>query len=311
MNSALFFVHKGNQDYFNVCLRFARRNNPCLPFVVINNTRVDFDDDNTTWLSFDEFASPIDKTYVHLSPNSRQFELLCLSRWFYILEAMERLGIERAGHVDSDVLLGDVGDRLESNEYEFTFDSGHVSFFRQDQLSSLCSHIEDSYANEIGQNRLRKIYELRKKDGLLGGISDMTLIREFALEKSVSAQDLSRMINNQVFDHNINLSDGFFLMHEGRKAVVTNGDKLAFIDATTFLPIEARAIHFQGAAKQFMAAVAELPVGNCNLFSYSTKSWAPFVGTVNSSPSLMMRARELRYRISKKLKSIQSLNSGR
>lgn len=305
-SEAIVVVHKGNQSYFCDCLECARRCNPGVRMIVIGTHNPLISDSNTLFVDISKAeATSFSEIYKHFSGNSYSYELFCFERWFIILSVMRQCGIKRACYLDSDVLLDDVSKELRSSEYLFTFDSGHCSFFTDSQLSNLCDYIVNCYSDERELRYLESVWKNRKACGLSAGVSDMTLIRRFALLECENAVDLSIARNGSVYDHNVNLSDGYFLAHEGKKAIVGYQGHLHFVDHTTFSLVRAKGVHFQGLAKKYMQVVSRLETSEFpQLFNYSDCEWIPFSWRTKANEPLTMRIDSFSDKVAKKLKAI-------
>ncbi len=256
-----FVVHKGDNSYLKTCIQHAKKHNQNLKVVLLG------DDKNECFVEQDCFAriddyrggcETFDSRYIHLSPNPESYEKFCFERWFIILEYMKRNNVEKAMHIDSDVLLNNVTDEIKNATSQFFYchDSGHTSFFSLDVLKQFCNYILSCYSDK-NVHKLIELYDWRKKNGYLGGVSDMTMILLFSnfYQNSINLASISK---NSYYDHNINESDFMEKIDEIKALYYANGNYYVKRTMTGEL-ILANSIHFQGEAKKYMEVVSFPP----------------------------------------------------
>lgn len=133
-------------------------------------------------LDYEKQFSIFERKYVHLSTNSRGFELACFERFFALEALLVRLEIENVWHLDTDILPAP--SLHEFDKYELVFSSeyldssvvsAHTSKFSKSRLTDLTRfmtyHLYDDYLSEM-----RELFADRMQSGLLGGVCDMRAI---------------------------------------------------------------------------------------------------------------------------------------
>jgi hypothetical protein len=129
-------------------------------------------------------------------------------RWFMLLEYMEQFDIERCLYLDSDCLLfKEIKD--EFSEYDIAISKnhcGHVTFINNIQiLRKFCQYMMDSNLDTVLIDQTRKSIP----DGVFPDtLSDMVLLNNFVTTID-SVGDISKIRDESVYDHNINVSDGY------------------------------------------------------------------------------------------------------
>lgn len=202
--------------------------------------------------------------YKHLSTNHYAFELACFERWFVLRDWMHANGIPDCLYCDTDVLLFcNVENEWHGDAYyaahDFTLSmetSGHTSFWKLYALDAFCRFVWDTYSQRDATFReLERIYGAMRAGKLAGGVSDMLLLKMFMQQNTFRVGEMSVVRNGIVWDHNINVSDGFY-MEQGRKALhMANG-----VPRGTLIQharqVEFRSLHFQGGAKSLIPQYA-------------------------------------------------------
>lgn len=307
-----FYVHKGKQDYLLASINHLKKRVKDANIVLLgdeSNSEIP----GTTGIiindNYDKYAQEFSKIYKHLSPNNFDYELFCILRWFYIYEYMKRNGINQAIYIDSDVLFNNVVDEMNipKKNFYYCFNSGHTSAFSISTIESLCNYIMANYQNDEKIQWLQSIYERRVKQGLPGGVSDMTLILSYAYLNSATSYDLSTVRNCTVFDHNVQESDGFEL-YKGNKAIYYQNGNYYFRDNLTGMLIKAASIHFQGDAKLYMLSVSKIDRGTpLHKYDYDKKTWINYTYfDRKTTKSKNMKIKEFIYKVLKKIKMLQA-----
>jgi len=170
------------------------------------------------------------KKYVHCSPNSYNYELICILRWFVCHEYMKAHNIKRACACDSDVLIFDNIGNIDSacfSDQDFMLVSsntnnvsGHTSIWNIDKLGEFVNYCKQFYDTNSREHIINTMTNEK------GGICDMTLLYYFLQNHSVfvglripggdtvvkkMVNDLSVVwtFNNEsiTFDHTINSTE--------------------------------------------------------------------------------------------------------
>ena len=272
---AIVFIHSGHSWYLPYALKQARFANPSAEVVIIGDPCAGT---GAKHCPISAVSSPgaeaFRASYRHMSTNSQHFEMLCWLRWFYLLEYMKTSGRRAVFHMDSDVLMhSSVGEidrthgsalcdvaylipdqRFESLNWTA---SAHMSYWTVEVLEAFCAFILRSFQPGELLDQYRQKWHHHTENDVAGGVCDMTTLYLFARAQGGDVANLSRVMNQSVFDDNVSLggnhADGKYLMEDGIKRIHFAGSAAYFTtsdDAQS--AVKAHAIHFQGAAKQHM-----------------------------------------------------------
>ncbi len=273
----IFLVHQGNQSYLSATIMHIKKrfpNNDVYLIGDLSNCKLSGIDysfliDDLECTKANEFQ----KNYFHLSPNPYDYELFCFKRWFYLLEAMEKMEIKKALYIDSDVLLCALSESLtevEENCFFHCHESPHTMLVLLDVLRRFCGFMLQEYTDETKLNDLKLHYRRRIEQNKIGGVSDMTMTSLFAYVMPHSC-DLASLCRMPYYDHNVNCCDGFELF-QGKKAIYYLEGNYYFRNNMTGIMVEVGSIHFQGDAKNHIEAVSKAPSKSGNkLWLYDWK----------------------------------------
>jgi len=260
--------------------------------------------------NYSEYAKKFGNVYVNYNSRNYNYYLFCFTRWFSIYEYMKKHNIEKAIHIDSDILVAyDICKYLNEDEYMYSFDGGYTSCFTQDQLGKLCEFILNEYSNMDERQKLNEIYKKRMQANLRGGVSDMTLISMFATYNK--CHDVTKIQDGYVFDHTIFKCDGFEMINDKKKVYCIDG-KIYICDMITNLYIKFITAHFQGDGKVYMNAFLDYKkLGKGTYyFNYIDKSWDIDSGIIRNSfkDKMKIKFSELQCKFKKKAISIRAFN---
>ena len=154
-----------------------------------------------------------------MSTNAYKFELFCFQRWFILKEFIEKHNISGAFALfDSDTLLYSNLNEfvrkevLEKNKI-FTVTKKYgpqFSIFRNyDVLQDICSLMTEYYTDIEKIRFLEDRFDRFKRNKILGGNCDMTIITQYYNKNKDNILDLISIIDNATFDNSINESDGY------------------------------------------------------------------------------------------------------
>ena len=172
-----------------------------------------------------------------------------VDRWFMLRDFMENFELERVAYFDSDVLLyKNVDEDFRDCDMAFSKShSGHNMFVNNIKaLDDFCYFIEWNINNVDLVSKCRQ----RLPEHIFADtVGDMVLLNNFMFQTNYFFRDTAKIIDNSVYDHNINTSDGFdtflgykyFQWDRQTPYVEKNGEVIRF-----------NSIHFQGAAKPLM-----------------------------------------------------------
>jgi hypothetical protein len=254
----IIFIHNGNHSYLKYSLRQAKFFNPDSPIYLIGDTK----NDKFNFLSHhyikDYFteAREFESIYKHMSTNAYDTELFCFQRWFILKEFVKRNNIDNFLYLDSDILL-----YCNVNEYFRNFDNYEISicnergpqytyFSNTNYLFNFCKFISSMFVGEIF-TRLSHEYEQRIQNKLHGGVCDMTAFFEYRNLNRDKMIDLNHIINNSVFDDNINFSQGYEMEGPRKKIYWKEGIPYGLhLESQT--KIKFNGLHFQGVGKDWI-----------------------------------------------------------
>ncbi|MEK6832862.1 MAG: hypothetical protein AABY32_02350 [Nanoarchaeota archaeon] len=213
-NIPLVIIHAGEQPWFKKILELNMRTNenlllvgdnqslPCKQFFHIRD--------------FQNERRRFDPLYVHLNVTPQPYELLCISRWFILLELMKKQNINICFYADSDILMfSDIDSEWKKyNNCALTLVHGCCgasSFFTRNGLQEFCDFVVNVYNNKNGYDfeKISSHYHIRRKHGLGGGVCDMTLFQYYAYEHHSDIGEMMHVINDSTYDHSINAADGY------------------------------------------------------------------------------------------------------
>ena len=129
--------------------------------------------------------------------------------------------------LDSDVMIyTDITEHAKYYEYaDFTLEalkSGHTLYLNNIRaLTDFNSFVSNVYNNKDNYyySKLLAHYHAVKKYGINGGVGDMVLLQLFHKEYRGLIGDTTQIVNNSIFDQNINISDPGFEMEKGIKKI--------------------------------------------------------------------------------------------
>jgi hypothetical protein len=281
MSIPIIIIHSGYASYLIRVLLQAKTTNPKSEIILLGNQENQF-------LNFVRHepieryctsAKAFEAHYAkkHRSSNSYEYELFCFQRWFVLLEFMEAHGIKQCVHLDSDVMLyADLSQEAKKFEdFWFTLSKrsmGHTSFLKIEGLQKFCQLLISSYTcestflevEEMALHRDKAKSKQNVSIDTTGDISDMLLLHIFYRKYIDRVGLTSEIIDNSIYDVNINKSHGFE-MQDGMK-------RIRWIQKQPFCrnleldeDIKFNSLHFQGKSKQYMS---EYFTGNKSQFFY-------------------------------------------
>lgn len=226
----IIFVHNGNQTYFKCVLEHAVRTQPNSRIIVLSSTNKPFfnikDFSKVAQSKIEIFDSNLyfnqsksfENKYEHMSPNSKEFELICFQRWFIISEFVNKHNIEKFFCCDSDNLvfsnLTDISEKcLDSKEISIINEiCPCCTFFTNSSITKFCDFILKQYTNSDTLSKLHQLYN-KKIEAHVGGICDMTMFPLYEESYPNSIKDLGKIQTTNgithIFDDQISNNDSF------------------------------------------------------------------------------------------------------
>jgi hypothetical protein len=157
INTPIIVVHTGCQKYLHVNINSILEVSSEQQVILIG------DDSNkhleslpgVKWLNKSDLAAEsyyckhLYQNYRHMAFTSKTFELMCFDRWPIILECLDKLGLDRFVHMDSDVFLLKPLDVIFSSE-DFSRDASitvapyapWMAYFTLPMLKGFCEYIK-------------------------------------------------------------------------------------------------------------------------------------------------------------------------
>jgi len=248
------FIHKGNSTYIFNALYQLKQTNPLVKVYLIGTAESAVYEPLVEHIHIDSLFEEADRfagLYKHYSTNSEAFELICIQRWFVLKAFMVQKGIQRCLYLDSDVLVYDNIQRL-SETYQHAGMtlcgiSGHTNFVDKDVLIDFCQFVFSSYTGQNALNALEKHYKEFVAHHGAGGVSDMTLLTNYAQQNPQRVENTYYLDGRPTFDPSLEIGEEYFEMDHTSKKITFNGSKPFGILKSSQQPVLFYTLHFQGA----------------------------------------------------------------
>lgn len=224
MGYPIVIMHRGASDYLKWAIKQAKLNND---HVVLLG---DPSNEHFRTLCDFEYLDRLDNAYSrkfaglyeHMSTNNYKFELMCIDRWFVLLEYMVQKSIDCVVHLDSDVMVYTNLDDTVKTYLKGNLMCYHVieqdysamrwvagagfSFWTREGLALFCDYILDQYTSGIGE--LRNKWKWHLDTGRRGGICDMNLLYLFFLKNREQIRNLAHISDDETYCFDLNLASG-------------------------------------------------------------------------------------------------------
>jgi len=181
-------------------------------------------------------------------------EIACFARFFAMRRFMHQRGIEYAWHMDTDVWPTNDLQKFENfvieNGYGALLSGGYsdnssltagCAIFHLETLDQFCKYLSDELYKKNSAT-LEKFYSNRIKNGLSGGVCDMTAFGmwvnqynpkwtnsyKLVIENTLIPQNLGQDLNDQFNELFLNLKNSFeiFILRKGRIICSIGGKKM-------------------------------------------------------------------------------------
>lgn len=267
----IIILHNGSQEYLKICLEQAKFTNPNSRIILLGDKRAqsiapDYVEFYDTKDYFND-AKKFSKVYKHQSVNLYNFELFCIQRWFIINEFIQKNGIEKFLHLDSDVLLYTNFEKeniyKQIKDYDMTISnvSGHTSFFNnKETMQELCDFIYELYANN--SNFFKQFKENPDAKNIYYNdlsiakpMSDMALLYFFANSGEVnSLNTMLNPISNAYIDTNIRGDSNYASYKTVKQVVFDKSGRPHYLkkENDNITPVKLHSLHCQGPSKILM-----------------------------------------------------------
>lgn len=209
--------------------------------------------------------------YIHASPNSREFEIICMRRYLILRDYLiDNPGVKNFMLIDSDTLIykdihhvlhkrnGEIfsGSYISKERDARRQISPHASVWSRVALFDFVDYVFEFYKNPGAAIKIKEITGYFDENKISGGVSDMTLLYLWANDRGYL--DPINIIEDKItIDHNItttsNLFDNEFDGIFGFKKITINEDRVTGVSGGD--NISFAVLHFQGQAKKLMSCV--------------------------------------------------------
>lgn len=271
------FWHRGEAWHLKYSLRQARHANGKRNVVLLHDPEIRHSIPGIRTHTLDRLpsagAEEFRASYVHMSTNPRQFEIICWLRWFYVLAYMQTEGLDEIFYLDSDVLpyrstcslkdrygstLKDCGlivPRQRHDSFRWNA-SGGSSYWTVTALSKYCDFALASFRDPDLRTQYERKWRWHKENVKPGGVNDMTGLYMFWRSGICPVTNLARPHEGGTFDAGIHSPDNFdseeydFDASSGHKAVELRDGRPFF--RREGQPIEAHVLHFAGPARKYL-----------------------------------------------------------
>jgi hypothetical protein len=295
--ATVFVIHHGSQDYLKIAAQFVKK---------FGNQAILIGNDAATGQICDQFFEDskiplplyeaFERHYVHMSTATREFELLCFKRYFYLYEVAKQLGLNHFWMIDSDLVLTTDLSKLQQHPFihqcEAAFStphqeehvlasSPHCSYWTLSGLEKFIQFLGQLYQGD-SRRLLDEKYAYHQAHKIPGGICDMTAL--YLWQKTnlnilnlanAHLHDLPLFDNNlnqtgNCFDHEFEMVGNVHL----KKITSQNGHYQAYLSGSnTAVPVAA--LHFQGTAKACMATF--LKTNEITYWAYAPYAFQQYV----------------------------------
>ncbi|MDD5698068.1 MAG: hypothetical protein PHH77_05580 [Victivallaceae bacterium] len=264
----IVFIHRGSSSYLEFSLRQAKYANPGSEIILLGdaaNDRFAFIKQVNIRDYFSR-AAEFSEKYRHFSTNPYNYELFCFQRWFVLEEFMLAGKYGEVFVCDSDVLLySDMNVLYDSlfRDRDFCLAvyspeqaSAGISYWKLASLTEFCRLLPEFFTDKARLSKITELWENNRRNGILGGFSDMTAVTEFIREYDRKRYaNLLSVREGGTFDSHINTStgaDGEEYQYKRGKKVFSWEGRIPYCRKQDE-KIRFHLIHFQGPAKYMMA----------------------------------------------------------
>jgi hypothetical protein len=174
------------------------------------------------------YADNLKKVYRHKSQWGKEFEYVCIERWFVLYEFMEEQGIDHCVLLDSDILvysdLTEVESTFQTYKMTWTGFSAHINFINDKKyLKEYCDFVLEVFSKHDHYMKDDTISYPRIMRGELdGNISDMLFFHDYNIKKPGRLLNIAEPLNDGVFDITIEMDQGME-MENGFKKIEWKG----------------------------------------------------------------------------------------
>ena len=263
--SAIVFIHEKRGWFLPYALQQAVQVEKHAPVVLMGDRKPSKDIHFHSIEAFKKDAAALrfEARYQHMSTHTRQFELFCWLRWFYLLAFMRRENLATVFYHDSDVMLqedsaflaGHYGSKLDYCACLRSSSKGHCSggssYWTLSALEEFCEYAIWSFTDREPLERYRRQWEQFQQERRTGGVCDMTMFSYFRDDHAQKVANLAEVHAGCVFDYGMasahNDEENEYVMQRGmKKIIVGEDDRFYFMKNKDGSPIRAMVLHFAG-----------------------------------------------------------------
>jgi hypothetical protein len=256
--TSIIFLHYTDDDYLRYSIRTAAAFNKESAIFLLSpfeKHKKLYPEAQHHFISkYENLAKEFRKLYQHYSPNSHDFELRCLERWFVISSFCKENRIENFLYLDSDVLLFTSAKYFKEKikKYHFTISQGRSPQYmyveKAENMDMFCQFISQQYLDKGNLEKMTQNMDLTKE-----GVSDMTFFQKYASQFPDFVAELTEIRDGKTFDNNMNNSDGYSMNPKnGLKMIKWDNGSPSGLLLTSNTKIIFLGLHFQGNAKIYM-----------------------------------------------------------
>ena len=266
----VFFFHTGNPPYLATIIKQAQsHNNRVVLLGDPTNENLDVDHHSIHDYLYD--TELFNSSYIHMSTNPAQFEVVCFVRWFVLRNFMIKNNIDVCFYADSDIMsysnLSVEWHKFkeyncafmmpdEQQEYSWSA-SGHNSFWTREAIIDFCDFLNAAYSTETMFTKLPDKWNFHIQNNKPGGICDMTLFWLYYQDKGGDDIGILSEVNEgSTFDDNI-ISSGNrykdeYRMINGLKEIDFRDDRPYGYNLRAARWIRFNTLHYSGAGTKHL-----------------------------------------------------------
>lgn len=251
----IIIFHKGAQEYVKICINQALKWDNYV--ILLNDNPDNYKDIQSpnfkcvNYSNYSKNADRFSKLFKNFSTNNSEIELICIQRWLYVEYYMKLHKINRAFVCDSDILIFDNINKINSkylNKYDYMLCSspsknltGGQSIWNLNKISEFSEFTINFYSKQ-NIERMEEWWKTYKNDG---GICDMTILYYFSVNddifkgliisnKPMLENDLTQIFDNSfTFDLQIRAEGNApypndYKINEGQKDIVIKNNQPYF-----------------------------------------------------------------------------------
>ena len=242
--------------------------------------------ENCIYLDINKYSEHVQnfmKIYKHFNNCPIELVSAFIGRWLILRAFQEEYKYDKVFHLDSDIML--YCDITEENnkhfsKYEDTISmnlSGHCSFITYKYVSEFCKYLYTMYENNVKEIENHYLYYFVNNGFCPGGICDMFHLRNFCNSKVLPVEELDQILDNSIFDHNLEVSQNFQMNNITHSGFTGKIKKIFWKNNMPYgiykdgREIRFNTLHFQGNKKALIPGFVNEQEYNQRIKSYLSK----------------------------------------